>query len=39
MLEVKEINQFYGGSHILRDVSFQAPVGGMQCRSRTEWCR
>jgi len=27
MLEVKEINQFYGGSHILRDVSFQAPVG------------
>ena len=27
MLEVKEVNQFYGGSHILRDVSFQAPVG------------
>ena len=27
MLEVKEINQVYGGSHSLRDVSFQAPVG------------
>ena len=27
MLEVKEINQFYGGSLILRDVSFHAPVG------------
>ena len=27
MLEVKSINQFYGGSHILRDVSFNAPVG------------
>lgn len=27
MLEVKQINQFYGGSHILRDVSFHAPVG------------
>ena len=27
MLEVKDVNQFYGGSHILRDVSFQAPVG------------
>ncbi|ENX38400.1 urea ABC transporter ATP-binding subunit UrtE [Acinetobacter sp. NIPH 2100] len=27
MLEVKQINQFYGGSHILRDVSLHAPVG------------
>ncbi len=27
MLEVKDVNQFYGGSHILRDVSFEAPVG------------
>ena len=27
MLEVKQINQFYGGSHILRYVSFNAPVG------------
>lgn len=27
MLEVKDVNQFYGGSHILRAVSFQAPVG------------
>ncbi|MCO8081659.1 urea ABC transporter ATP-binding subunit UrtE [Acinetobacter lwoffii] len=27
MLEVKDVNQFYGGSHILRNVSFTAPVG------------
>ena len=27
MLEVKDVNQFYGGSHILRDVSLTAPVG------------
>ena len=27
MLEVKNINQYYGGSHILRDVSLQARAG------------
>ena len=27
LLEVKNINQFYGGSHILRDVSFEARLG------------
>jgi len=27
MLEVKQINQYYGGSHILRDVTLKAPVG------------
>jgi urea transport system ATP-binding protein len=27
MLEVKNINQYYGGSHILRDVSLQAKAG------------
>jgi urea transport system ATP-binding protein len=27
MLNVKNINQYYGGSHILRDVSIQAPLG------------
>ncbi|UAY37971.1 urea ABC transporter ATP-binding subunit UrtE [Moraxella osloensis] len=27
MLEVNTINQYYGGSHILRDVSMTAPVG------------
>ena len=27
MLEVKDVNQFYGGSHILRDVSFRAKQG------------
>lgn len=29
MLEIKNVNQYYGGSHILRDVSLQAEVG--QC--------
>src|ERR671935_2219466 len=24
---VKELNQYYGGSHILRDVSFEVPAG------------
>ena len=27
MLKVENLNQFYGGSHILRDVSFEAPIG------------
>ena len=27
MLEINQINQYYGGSHILRDVSIQAPIG------------
>lgn len=27
MLSVKNINQYYGGSHILRDVSFEARMG------------
>nr|WP_315465941.1 urea ABC transporter ATP-binding subunit UrtE [uncultured Rhodoferax sp.] len=27
MLQVKNINQYYGGSHILRDVSLEAEVG------------
>ena len=27
MLTVSNLNQFYGGSHILRDVSFEAPAG------------
>ena len=27
MLTVKNINQYYGGSHILRDVSFEATLG------------
>jgi urea transport system ATP-binding protein len=27
MLEINNINQYYGGSHILRDVSLQAPIG------------
>lgn len=27
MLEIKQINQFYGGSHILRDVSLNASIG------------
>jgi len=27
MLEIKDVNQFYGGSHILRDVTLTAPIG------------
>ena len=27
MLSVQKINQYYGGSHILRDVSFEVPAG------------
>ena len=27
MLTVEKLNQYYGGSHILRDVSFEAPAG------------
>ncbi len=27
MLEVRALNQYYGGSHILRDVSFNVPAG------------
>ena len=27
MLQVSNLNQYYGGSHILRDVSFEAPIG------------
>jgi urea transport system ATP-binding protein len=27
MLEVSGLNQFYGGSHILRDIAFTAPMG------------
>ncbi len=27
MLEVKNLNQYYGGSHILRDLSFEIPPG------------
>ncbi|MDR3431152.1 MAG: urea ABC transporter ATP-binding subunit UrtE [Rouxiella aceris] len=31
MLQVNELNQFYGGSHILRGVSFDAKVGEVTC--------
>jgi hypothetical protein len=27
MLKIDNLNQYYGGSHILRDVSFEAPTG------------
>lgn len=29
MLQVEKLNQHYGSSHTLRDVSFEAPVGGV----------
>src|ERR1700733_8736826 len=28
MLKVEKLNQYYGGSHTLRDVSFEVPQGG-----------
>ena len=28
MLKVEKLNQYYGGSHTLRDVSFEVPAGG-----------
>lgn len=31
MLQVKELNQYYGGSHILRGVSFDARIGEVTC--------
>lgn len=31
MLQVSSLNQFYGGSHILRDISFEAPIGEVTC--------
>jgi urea transport system ATP-binding protein len=31
MLAVKNLNQYYGGSHILRDLSFEIPAGKVTC--------
>ncbi|EFE93827.1 urea ABC transporter ATP-binding subunit UrtE [Serratia odorifera] len=31
MLHVSELNQFYGGSHILRGLSFEVPIGEVTC--------
>lgn len=31
MLNVSNLNQYYGGSHILRDVSLEVPVGEVTC--------
>jgi urea transport system ATP-binding protein len=31
MLQVNELNQYYGGSHILRGVSFEAIAGEVTC--------
>ncbi|WP_259461978.1 ATP-binding cassette domain-containing protein, partial [Enterobacter sp. R1(2018)] len=31
MLMVHELNQYYGGSHILRGVSFEAKIGEVTC--------
>ncbi|QCR34638.1 urea ABC transporter ATP-binding subunit UrtE [Nissabacter sp. SGAir0207] len=31
MLEVNELNQYYGGSHILRGLSFEARIGEVTC--------
>ena len=31
MLQVQELHQYYGGSHILRGVSFEVRVGEITC--------
>lgn len=31
MLQVEDLHQFYGGSHILRGLSFDAPIGEITC--------
>ena len=31
MLQVEDLNQYYGGSHILRGLSFDAPIGQVTC--------
>ncbi|AQR64082.1 urea ABC transporter ATP-binding subunit UrtE [Aquaspirillum sp. LM1] len=31
MLKVDALNQYYGGSHILRDICFSAPIGQTTC--------
>src|SRR5215510_10814285 len=31
MLKVASLNQYYGGSHILRDLSFEIPAGKVTC--------
>jgi urea transport system ATP-binding protein len=31
MLKVTSLNQYYGGSHILRDLSFEVPAGKVTC--------
>jgi urea transport system ATP-binding protein len=31
MLQVKDLNQYYGGSHILRGLSFEARIGEVTC--------
>ena len=31
MLKVQKLHQFYGGSHILRGVSFEVNVGEVTC--------
>ena len=31
MLEVQQLNQYYGGSHILRGLSFEARIGEVTC--------
>lgn len=40
MLQVNELNQYYGGSHILRGLSFEANIGEVTCLlGATAWAR
>ncbi len=39
MLQVNELDQYYGGSHILRGLTFEARVGGSHLFIGPQWCR
>ena len=39
MLTSKDLNQYYGGSHILRDITFEAPPRASHRIARSQWRR
>ena len=38
MLKVTSINQYYGGSHILRDVTYPSTSGQSHGAAGPQWC-
>ncbi len=39
MLQVSQLHQYYGGSHILRGVDFSARQGEVTCLAGAQWRR